>query len=216
MALAHVNPTRMELTKLKNQLAVTRRGHRLLKDKQDELIRQFMELVFETKNLRSEVEKHLEKTLKEFNKGRLKLKPSELIELTSVPLFNWYLETEKVKAMTVESLRLDLTFDDNINLPFSLSNVPLEFDEAFLLGKTLIPLLISLAEAEKKTELYALEIEKTRRRVNAIEHIMIPEQEALIKDIQTKLADQELAATIRVMKSKEMIIKKTLLQQKNK
>lgn len=216
MALAHVNPTRMELTKLKNQLAVTRRGHRLLKDKQDELIRQFMELVFETKKLRSEVEELLEKTLEQFNKGHLKLKPSELIELTSVPLFNWKIKSHKVKAMTVESLKLDLTFDDQLNLPFSLSNVPLEFDETFILGKTLIPSLISLAEAEKKTELYALEIEKTRRRVNAIEHIMIPEQEALIKDIQTKLADQEMAATIRVMKSKEMIIKKTLEQQRNK
>lgn len=209
MAITQVNPTRMELTKLKNQLAVTRRGHRLLKDKQDELIRQFMELAFNAKKLRSEVEDLLKITLRQFKKGRLKLQTSELIELTSVPFFVWNLKTYKEKSMTVESLKLDLEFDPEINLPFSLSIVPVEFDETLLLGQKLLPLLFALVEAEKKTELFAQEIEKTRRRVNAIEHIMIPEQEALIKDIRTKLADQEMAATIRVMKSKEIIIKKT-------
>lgn len=208
MALTTVNPTRMELTKLKNQLAVTQRGHRLLKDKQDELIRQFMDLVFETKKLRNDVEELLKTTLKQFKKGRLKLQTKQLIELTSVPFFHWDLKTHKEKSMTVESLKFDLDFDPEIILPHSLSNMPIEFDETLLLSQKLIPLIFALVEAEKKSELYAQEIEKTRRRVNAIEHIMIPEQIALIKDIRTKLADQEMAATIRVMKSKEMIIKK--------
>lgn len=214
MALTQVNPTRMELTKLKNQLLVTRRGHRLLKDKQDELIRQFMELVHETKKLRSEVEELLKVTLNQFKNGRLKLQKSELVELTSAPFFHWSLDSHKEKSMTVESLKLDLEFDPKVHLPFALSNAPVEFDDVLINGQKLLPLIFALIEAEKKSELFALEIEKTRRRVNAIEHIMIPEQEALIKDIRTKLADQEMAATIRVMKSKEMIIKKIRLEKK--
>lgn len=214
MALTQVNPTRMELTKLKNQLLVTRRGHRLLKDKQDELIRQFMELVHETKKLRSEVEELLKVTLNQFKNGRLKLQKSELVELTSAPFFHWSLDSHKEKSMTVESLKLDLEFDPKVHLPFALSNAPVEFDDVLINGQKLLPLIFALIEAEKKSELFALEIEKTRRRVNAIEHIMIPEQEALIKDIRTKLADQEMAATIRVMKSKEMILKKIRLEKK--
>lgn len=209
MAIGQVNPTRMELTKLKNQLAVTRRGHHLLKDKQDEMIRQFMEIVYKTKELRTQVETKLTTTLEVFQKGRAKIRPSELREITSAPAFSWSLAASKSVLMNVESPRLSLTMKDDIVPPYSLSSTPQEFDEALLLGVELLPLLITLAQYEKTTEMFAKEIEKTRRRVNAIEHIMIPEQMALIKDIKTKLADQEMAATIRVMKSKEIILKKS-------
>lgn len=209
MAIGQVNPTRMELTKLKNQLAVTRRGHHLLKDKQDEMIRQFMEIVYKTKDLRTQVETKLTTTLEVFKKGRAKIRPPELREITSAPAFSWSLVASKSVLMNVESPRLSLTMKDDIAPPYSLSSTPQEFDEALLLGVELLPLLITLAQYEKTTEMFAKEIEKTRRRVNAIEHIMIPEQMALIKDIKTKLADQEMAATIRVMKSKEIILKKS-------
>jgi V/A-type H+-transporting ATPase subunit D len=85
MALGQINPTRMELTKLKNQLAITRRGHRLLKDKQDEMIRQFMEIVYKTRDLRDVVEKETSIALDSFKKGRAKVRKSELSEMTSVP-----------------------------------------------------------------------------------------------------------------------------------
>lgn len=198
----------MELTKLKNQLAITRRGHRLLKDKQDEMIRQFMEIVYKTRDLRDEVEKETSIALDSFKKGRAKVRKSELSEMTSVPAVKWILETSKSKSMSIETPRLFFKMDSKIEPPYALSSVPQEFDEALIKGFKLLPKLIELAQYEKTTEMYAKEIEKTRRRVNAIEHIMIPEQVALIKDIKTKLADQEMSATIRVMKSKEMIIKK--------
>lgn len=208
MALGQINPTRMELTKLKNQLAITRRGHRLLKDKQDEMIRQFMEIVYKTRDLRDEVEKETSIALDSFKKGRAKIRKSELSEMTSVPAVKWTLETSKSKSMSIETPHLFFKMDAKIEPPYALSSVPQEFDEALIKGFKLLPKLIELAQYEKTTEMYAKEIEKTRRRVNAIEHIMIPEQVALIKDIKTKLADQEMSATIRVMKSKEMIIKK--------
>lgn len=208
MALGQINPTRMELTKLKNQLAITRRGHRLLKDKQDEMIRQFMEIVYKTRDLRDEVEKETSIALDSFKKGRAKVRKPELSEMTSVPAVKWILETSKSKSMSIETPRLFFKMDSKIEPPYALSSVPHEFDEALIKGFKLLPKLIELAQYEKTTEMYAKEIEKTRRRVNAIEHIMIPEQVALIKDIKTKLADQEMSATIRVMKSKEMIIKK--------
>ncbi len=208
MAIGQINPTRMELTKLKNQLAITRRGHHLLKDKQDELIRQFMEIVYETKDLRAEVEMMTAKVLSLFKKGRARIREAELYELTSLSAFDWTLETSKSLTMSVETPHLRFAIKDDFAPPYSLSSTPQEFDEAIMSGLDLLPKLIKLAELEKTTEVFAQEIEKTRRRVNAIEHIMIPEQLALIKDIKTKLADQEMAGTIRVMKSKEMIIKK--------
>ncbi|NCA95121.1 MAG: V-type ATP synthase subunit D [Epsilonproteobacteria bacterium] len=214
MAIGQINPTRMELTKLKNQLAITRRGHHLLKDKQDELIRQFMEIVYRTKDLRTEVETMTSKALSSFKKGRAKTREAELYELTSVPAFSWSLQTSKSMTMSVESPHLQFSLDGKTELPYALNSAPQEFDEALMLGLELLPKLIALAELEKTTETFAREIEKTRRRVNAIEHIMIPEQLALIKDIKTKLADQEMAGTIRVMKSKEMIIKKIRNNQK--
>ena len=104
--------------------------------------------------------------------------------------------------------------NNQIDPPYALSSTPQEFDEAIMLGANLLPKLIELSQYEKTTEMFAKEIEKTRRRVNAIEHIMIPEQLALIKEIKTKLADQEMSSTIRVMKSKEMILKKLRDNQK--
>jgi V/A-type H+-transporting ATPase subunit D len=204
----------MELTKLKNQLAVTRRGHRLLKDKQDELIRQFMEVVYKTKDLRKEIEMMTSKAVLTFKKGRAKMRHSELVEITSSPAFSWSLKMSKSTAMSIESPHLEISIDGAINPPYSLSSTPQDFDDSLVYGLDLLPKLIELAQYEKMIEQFAKEIEKTRRRVNAIEHIMIPEQVALIKDIKTKLADQEMAGTIRVMKSKEMILKKYRSNQK--
>jgi V/A-type H+-transporting ATPase subunit D len=173
-----------------------------------------MEIVYRTKDLRTEVEKITSKALSSFKKGRAKTREAELYELTSVPAFSWSLQTSKSMTMSVESPHLRFSLDGKTELPYALSSAPQEFDEALMLGLELLPKLIALAELEKTTETFAREIEKTRRRVNAIEHIMIPEQVALIKDIKTKLADQEMAGTIRVMKSKEMIIKKIRNNQK--
>jgi V/A-type H+-transporting ATPase subunit D len=204
----------MELTKLKNQLVVTKRGHRLLKDKQDEMIRQFMEIVYKTKDLRTDVEKMISQATSLFKKGRAKIRKAELYEITALPALKWEMKASKLSSMSIDSPSLDIRVDDDIHLPYSLNSVPQEFDGALLLGAHFLPRLIKLAQYEKMTESYAREIEKTRRRVNAIEHIMIPELTSMIKDIRTKLADLEMASTIRVMKSKEMILKKNLANKK--
>jgi len=149
MALGQINPTRMELTKLKNQLAITRRGHRLLKDKQDEMIRQFMEIVYKTRDLRDEVEKETSIALDSFKKGRAKIRKSELSEMTSVPAVKWTLETSKSKSMSIETPHLFFKMDAKIEPPYALSSVPQEFDEALIKGFKLLPKLIELAQYEK-------------------------------------------------------------------
>lgn len=214
MAIGQINPTRMELTKLKNQLAVTRRGHRLLKDKQDEMIRQFLLIVEQTKDLHNEVEKTVVMAMRIFKRGRVKISESELYELTSVPVIDWTLSATKISSLSIESPQLEIDIKSEMSLPYALSSMPQEFDGAFLLGVAFLPKLIKLAQYEKLTEMFSNEIEKTRRRVNAIEFIMIPELVATIKDIRTKLSDQEMASTIRVMKSKEIILKKTRANRK--
>ena len=149
MAVMNVNPTRMQLTKLRKQLATATRGHKMLKDKRDELMRRFLDLVRENKELREKIERELAECNNHF-----------------------------VNASAVMSLN------------------------------ELLPDLIRLAEIEKSCELMSAEIEKTRRRVNSLEHVMIPRYQETIKYISMKLEENDRSSRTRLMKVKDMLLDK--------
>lgn len=210
MAMTNVNPTRMELTRLKNQLVITRRGHKLLKDKQDEMIRQFMGIIETTKNVREEIEKQLTVATRSFEMSKTMMSSFEVFEALQIPAVDAVLNTKTKSVMNVNVPELSVTFSKPL-IVHNVANTPYEFDNAIQIMKNLMSGFVQLAELDRTCELLSLEIEKTRRRVNAIEYVMIPEQVEIIKSIRMKLADAEMSNTIRVMKSKEIVVKKLLL-----
>ncbi|HHT39052.1 MAG: V-type ATP synthase subunit D [Acholeplasmatales bacterium] len=203
-----VNPTRMELTKLKNQLTITRRGHKLLKDKQDEMIRVFMLIIEEAKNLRIMVDKNLSVSIKAYKKALANSDDYTINEALFVPSNEVKLKFAKKNVMSVYVPEITIEETKERKITYGLANTPALLDEAVISLEKLLPAIIKLAEIQKQIDMLALEIEKTRRRVNAIEHLMIPELEVLIKTIQMKLEDSERANTVRMMKSKEIITKR--------
>ncbi|NLD26558.1 MAG: V-type ATP synthase subunit D [Acholeplasmataceae bacterium] len=208
MALTHVNPTRMELTRLKKQLATARRGHKLLKDKQDEMVRQFMAVIKENRSLRLEVEIELKKVVKRFDNAKLKMSYEGIFEALMVPTKNLSIEVGNRTVMNIKTPTINIHDEGQIDLTYGFAFTPSELDEAIILLSRLLPKMIRLAELDKTCDLLANEIEKTRRRVNAIEFIMIPDMEAEIKYIIQKLDDNERSNIIRLMKSKEIILQK--------
>ena len=217
MALINVNPTRMELTKLKKKLITAVRGHKLLKDKQDELVRQFIALVKHNNELRTEVEENLDGTLKEFMLTRAVLGSEVVEEALSFPKESISLEITTKNVMSVNvpvmEFKRKLEHDEGSIYPYGFANTSPELDQVVgRLYKTL-PLLLELAEVEKSTQLMADEIEKTRRRVNALEYITIPQLQETIKYIKMKLDENERGALVRLMKVKDMIEKQAAQQQ---
>lgn len=209
MARLNVNPTRMELTRLKNTLATTKRGHKLLKDKQDEMIRQYMLLVKENRSLRLEVEKELSKLMKDFNVTAQLMSDEVIAEALMVPSKELSLDigSKHVMNMTTPSIKIAEESKD-ISLTYSFLNTSAALDLSVINLSELLPKLIKLAEIEKTCDMLAVEIEKTRRRVNAIEFVMIPSYIETIHFITLKLDDNERSNTIRLMKSKEIIMQK--------
>jgi V/A-type H+-transporting ATPase subunit D len=208
MALTHVNPTRMELTRLKKQLATARRGHKLLKDKQDEMVRQFMAVIKENRTLRLEVEAELKKVVKRFDIAKLKMSYEGIFEALMVPTKDMSIEVASRTVMNIKTPSINIHDEGRIDLTYGFAFTPSELDEAIISLSRLLPKMIRLAELDKTCDLLANEIEKTRRRVNAIEFIMIPDMEAEIKYILQKLDDNERSNIIRLMKSKEIILQK--------
>lgn len=210
MAQIRVNPTRMELKKLKNRLAVARRGHKLLKDKRDELMKQFLDAVRETKTVREKVEAALEKSNKSFALASAVTSPKVMTEALMLPKKEISLDiSEKnVMSVVVPVFSYDLKGaqqSDGYN--FGLAFTSGEIDTAVLELSEILPDMIKLAELEKSSQLMAEEIEKTRRRVNALEHVMIPQIEETIKSITMKLEENERGNLTRLMKVKDMMIK---------
>ncbi len=203
-----INPTRMELTKLKNQLTMTRRGHKLLKDKQDEMIRVFMLIIEEARKLRTEVDKKLTISIKAYQKALSKTDSYVLNEALFVPANEVELKFSKQNIMSVYVPKIEVEETSLKGITYGLSYTPPMLDEAISSLNELLPKIIKLAEIQKQIDMLSLEIEKTRRRVNAIEHMMIPELVVLIKSIQMKLEDNERSNTVRMMKSKEIITKR--------
>ena len=209
MAKLNVSPTRMELTKLKKRLVTSSRSHKLLKDKQDELMRQFINLVKYNNTLRKEVEEKLEGSLKDFVMARAVMSSESLEEAIAYPKEHISVEVAQKNIMSVSvpvmNFKRELEEDEGSIYPYGFFNTSSELDDAIAKLYGILPKLLELAEVEKSCNLMADEIEKTRRRVNALEYRTIPELEETIKYIRMKLDENERAATIRLMKVKSMI-----------
>ncbi|MEG2540193.1 MAG: V-type ATP synthase subunit D [Clostridia bacterium] len=206
MAKLNVNPTRMELRRLKTRLKTAVRGHKLLKDKSDEMIRQFMLYIRENKRLREEVEQELAGSLKSFMLARAVSSDAIIEEAIALPGVKVGLTTSEKNVMSVNVPVFEITENDNKELyPYSFASVTAELDSSISSLTTLLPKLLKLAEVEKTCNMLADEIEKNRRRVNALEYVMIPQLEETIKYITMKLDENERGATIRLMKVKSMI-----------
>ncbi|MGN0573936.1 MAG: V-type ATP synthase subunit D [Acutalibacteraceae bacterium] len=209
MAILNVNPTRMELTNLKRKLATARRGHKLLKDKRDELMRRFLDMVRENKALRIEVEEGIRKANAAMSVAGCVMSDKSLDVALMLPRQEMQLEVSEKNIMSVMIPVFDVKFktaDENDIYSYGFAETSGELDDAVKALSDIMPKLIRLAELEKSCRLMADEIEKTRRRVNALEHVMIPQYEETIKFIAMKLDENERSTTTRLMKVKDMML----------
>jgi len=205
----HVNPTRMELTKLKKKLKTAMRGHKLLKDKRDELMRQFLDLVKENKKLREKVEKGIISANQEFVLARAIMQDEVLNVALMTPKQEVSLEIETRNVMSVKIPQFAYktrTSDANDIYSYGFAFTSGDLDAAVKSLADIFPEMLRLAECEKSCQLMAAEIEKTRRRVNALEHVLIPEMRQNIKYITMKLDENERSTQIRLMKIKDMML----------
>ena len=208
MAGTQVNPTRMELTRLKKKLVTAVRGHKLLKDKRDELMRQFLDKVRENKALREEVETALVSANQNFMLARAGMPDEMLNTALLAPKQELTISAGTQNVMSVEIPDFDFktrTPDQNDMYSYGFAFTTGDLDDAILSLSEVFPKMLKLAEVEKSCQLMAAEIEKTRRRVNALEHVMIPELQTNIKYITMKLDENERSTQIRLMKVKDMI-----------
>lgn len=209
MARLNVNPNRMELQGLKTRLTTATRGHKLLKDKQDELMRRFIDLVRENNVLRKQVEAELLEAYKDFVLVGALTSPEFLEEAVMFPREQISLEMVMKNVMSVNVPEMTFTRklegDDSGIYPYGFAGTSDELDRALRGLFDLLPKLLKLGEVEKTCNLMADEIEKTRRRVNALEYMTIPQLQETIKYIQMKLDENERSNTIRLMKVKSMI-----------
>lgn len=201
MVRLNVKPTRMELNNLKERLKTAERGHKLLKDKRDELMRRFISLIRENNRLRKEVESYLIDNLKSFAVAK-SLKNSLMVEeLFSIPSkeIELFIEKENIMSVTVPRMHMNIT-SQNENSEYSYLSSNSEMDDVFATMNSLIDKLLRLAEVEKTCQLMADEIEKTRRRVNGLEYSIIPNLSETIHYIELKLEEAERANLVRIMK----------------
>ena len=210
MAKMNVNPTRMELRRLKTRLKTATRGHKLLKDKSDEMIRQFMVYVRENKRLREEIEAELSSALKGFTLARAVSSNAVIEEAVMMPATKAEISLSSDNVMSVEVPSISVVeHEGQDKYPYSFDTVTSELDASIGTLSTLLVKLVKLAEVEKTCNMLADEIEKNRRRVNALEYVVIPHIEETIKYINMKLDENERASTIRLMKVKSMIEQKS-------
>ena len=212
MASAQVNPTRMELSRQKKKLVTATRGHKLLKDKRDELMRQFLELVRENKALREKVEAGIAEANRNFVLAKAGVSDATLNAALLAPKQEVYLEagTKNVMSVNIPVFTAKTrTPDEGDIYPYGYAFTSSDLDGAVKSLSDLLPDLLRLAEIEKSCQLMAIEIEKTRRRVNALEHVMIPDAQQKIKFITMKLDENERSTQIRLMKIKDMMLEQT-------
>ena len=206
-----VTPTRMVLNQLKGRLRTASRGHKLLKDKRDEEMRQFMEIVRRNKVLREKVEQGLTEAFAAMSMASAVMSP-EMLEQSllyanrSVELGVTYKNIMSVNV-PVYDFRTKSGGDGATGLPYGFAQTSGELDDAISKLYEVFEDMLALAEVEKTMQLLAEDIEKTRRRVNALEYVMIPELEENIRYITMKLAENESSTKVRLMKVKEMVLK---------
>ena len=206
MARMNVNPTRMELKRLKARLKTAERGHKLLKDKSDEMVRRFSVLIRENKRLRDETDADTASLLQEFSKARSLISVEEIETAFSLPTKTVTVKTGVKNVMSVEVPEMEVGVETSGGgYPYAFSTVTSEMDYTTEMAADLTLKLLKLAEVEKAAEMLAIEIERNKRRVNALEYVMIPELNETIKYIRQKLDENERSATTRLMKVKTFI-----------
>ena len=207
MAKLKVNPTRMALSELKLRLVTAKRGHKLLKDKQDELMRQFINLIKENKKLRMEVEKELSESFKSFLLASATMSPLFLESAVSFPKekLSVDIKSKNIMSVNVPEMKFVKEEMEGSIFPYGFVQTSAELDDTVIKLQKVLDNLLSLAEIEKSCQLMADEIEKTRRRVNALEYMTIPQLQETIKYIRMKLDENERSALTRLMKVKSMI-----------
>lgn len=213
VASTQVNPTRMELTRLKKKLATAMKGHKLLKDKRDELMRQFLDMVRENKALRENVERGIKNANMNFVLANAVMRSEVTKTALMAPKQSVSIDVSKRNVMSVEIPVFDCktrTSDTNDIYSYGLGFTSSDLDFAVKSLSEVFPDMLRLAEIEKSCRLMAAEIEKTRRRVNALEHVVIPETQESIKYITMKLDENERSTQIRLMKVKDMMIKENI------
>ena len=209
MASKQITPTRMELTRTKKKLATARKGHKLLKDKRDELMRQFLELVRENMALRQKVEAGISSANKNFVIAKAGMDAATLNTALMAPKQEVSLEVGQRNVMSVDVPVFQTktrTADANDIYSYGFAFTSSDLDGAVKSLADILPDMLKLAETEKACQLMAAEIEKTRRRVNALEYVMIPQLEETIRYISMKLEENERGNITRLMKVKDMML----------
>ena len=209
MATATINPTRMELTRLKGRLKTATRGHKLLKDKRDELMKQFLEIVRKNRELRAKVERGLEEANAAFTVASAIMGPEMLEQALLYPKQSVELDMKfkNVMSVNVPVYEFHTRNEDPTEVyPYGFAQTSGELDSAVDALNRVFQDMLELAEVEKTMQLLAEDIEKTRRRVNALEYVMIPEMQEKIKYITMKLDENERGNITRLMKVKDMVL----------
>ena len=209
MAGTAVTPTRMVLNQLKGRLKTARRGHKLLKDKRDELMRQFMDVVKENKVLRERVEEGLTGAFASLQVASAIMSPEMLEQALLYPRQSVSLDVSYKNVMSVNVPLYDFqtkSAEAGEIFPYGFAQTSGELDDALDKMARVFEDMLKLAQVEKTMQLLAEEIEKTRRRVNALEYVMIPELEQNIKYITMKLEENENSTKVRLLKVKEMVL----------
>jgi V/A-type H+-transporting ATPase subunit D len=202
--LARVNATRMELLRLKKRLQLASRGHKLLKDKRDELMRQLLEIIDEVKEMRLSVESEFNAILEQFVLAKARMGPSQVEQALLMPSKKVSVSIGKINMMSVIVPLYSRKVTGDI-ISYGLLNTSGDIDIALDKFDKSIENLLALAEKEKAVQLMATEIEETRRRVNALEYKLIPDLQETIKFITMKLDENERASTVRLMKVKDIV-----------
>ena len=217
MPAIQVNPTRMELTRLKTQLKTAIRGHKLLKDKRDELMKRFMDVVRENRALRRRVEEGILRAHGSFTVASAVMSREMLESALLCPKQSVELEMtfQNVMSVNVPEYAFRTRTDDPGEIyPYGFATTSGELDDAVDAMAAVLQDMLKLAQIEKTSQLLAEEIEKTRRRVNALEYVKIPRMQEAIKYITMKLDENERANTIRLMKVKDMILKEAIRERR--
>ncbi len=213
MARRQINPNRMELLRLKKQLIVARRGHKLLKDKRDELMRQFLEIVRHNESLRRQMENLLIAANFQMVMARAVMRPEVLETALLAGRESISLEIGTKNIMSVKVPVFTSPFEKGAkieNLPYGMAATAGELDQAITALNEAFPVMLELAEVEKTAQLLADEIEKTRRRVNSLEYVLIPELQESIHSITMKMDENDRGNLTRLMKVKDMIVKQAI------
>jgi len=213
MASVYINPTRMELSRLKKRLLVARRGHKLMKDKRDELMKKFLEYAERNKILREQVEAAFRSYYESFILAMATTRREFLEEALFFPRWSPALSFHEkiIMNVAVPEFHIHKKIERRPDIhAYGYSFTSSRLDEAMDKLEELFPLMFELAEVEKTVQLLSDEIEKTRRRVNALEHVLIPQLEQSIRYISMKLEENERGNLVRLMKIKDMIIERKL------